>query len=134
MSPRRHQTALSEDQPVKFYKVIAFTFFGLAVIVLLVIGFTSAKRAAITIETKAEPIDVSGVATISPDQAAGVWLGVVTSTPVSLSLVAQPSGGREEDAVATGNVTLRNDTGAAQTLIPTTRLLTADGEKNGPFR
>lgn len=127
MTPRRQQTSLRPSQPVRVYKVIALSFLCLTLIVLGIIIFMSAKRAVITIETRPEPVDVSGTVEISSDNAPGSFFGIVTSTRVTLRQVYTPQGGQEEDALAGGTVILHNDGDTAQTLIPKTRLLSSDG-------
>ncbi|MEK7623438.1 MAG: hypothetical protein AAB408_02085 [Patescibacteria group bacterium] len=116
---------LPTEQPVRFYKVIAFTFFVITVFLLGIIAFTSSKRATILIETKAEPIDVSGTVVIGAN--GSNTLGFATSTVVTFTNIVSPGGGSTVDAIATGFVTLHNDTSSPQTLIPTTRLLAENG-------
>lgn len=127
MTPRRQQTLVTPEPSIRVYKIIAISFLLVAVVVLGLIGFISTKKAVITIESKAEPIDASGVVLVGESSATGTWQGFVTSTKVSYVGSASPTSGREEDAIATGSVTLHNETSAPQSLIPTTRLLSESG-------
>lgn len=124
MTPRRRETTVHQDQPVRFYKAVALMFLCVTILLLGVILFMSAKRAVITIEAKTEPVSVSGSVEISTD---GALRGSVSSTVVTFADIASPAEGKDVDGVATGVVTLHNDTNAAQTLIATTRLLTTEG-------
>lgn len=117
---------MREDQPVKFYKAVALTFLCFTLALLGVILFLSSKRATIIIETKVEPVDVSGTVLVRSSGGEGALAGAVTTTVAVLSDASSPHGGKEVDAVATGMVTLHNDTDAAQALIQTTRLLSPD--------
>ncbi|MFA5937252.1 MAG: hypothetical protein WC822_05265 [Candidatus Paceibacterota bacterium] len=128
MTPRRRQTTLPEEQPVRFYKAVALTFLCFTVILLGVIIFMSAKRATIVIETKSTPVDVTGSLDVVAGDAAGPLPGsAVSSSVFVIDERISPETGREESAVARGTVTLHNETAAAQALVATTRLLSPDG-------
>jgi len=126
MVPRRQQTNPTIEQPVRLYKFIALTFLVLTILLLGVIVFMSTKRTVITIESKPTPVDVTTQVTVGGKTAAAVS-GQVATTIVGESMTFQPTGTREEPAVATGTVKIINETDAAQALVRTTRLLTADG-------
>lgn len=122
MTPHRRETAGNE--PVRFYKVVALTFLVLTIALLGVIIFMSAKRATITILSKAEPVE----AVVSvPIDGVDPAKGVIEKITVSLTKTFKPAATREEDSLATGVVTLINDSSISQPLVATTRLLTADG-------
>ena len=123
MTPRRKQTNTFANEPVRFYKLVALSFLFLTIILLAVIVFMSTKRATITVVTRPEPVNVSTNLVIEKDSD----LGKVTEVEVSLNKDFKPTSTKEEPAVATGFVTLYNDTNFDQPLVATTRLLTADG-------
>src|SRR3990167_5095979 len=112
MTPRHRETAY-HPQPVRFYKVVALTFLCFTIVLLGVIIFMSTKRATIVIETKAAPVDVTGTIQVKSGEDTAVLPGsTVTSTVVSITHTFSPEGGREEDAVAEGQVTIHNETTA----------------------
>lgn len=118
---------IPSQQPVRFYKLIALSFLFVTLILLGTIIFMSAKRAAITIITKSEPLEVTDIITLDPADANAVVPGLVTTTLVVHEKVFSPEGTRTEDAQAEGTVTLVNETDAAQPLIATTRVLSKEG-------
>lgn len=127
MSPRRQETSVSaNNQPVRFYKFVALSFLCLTVLLLGIIGFMSSKRATITITTKEDPIDVESTVTVGDKGPLGIG-GTVTTTIITLEQTFSPTGSKKEPALATGRVTLHNETNAPQSLVATTRLLTPDG-------
>lgn len=126
MVSRRRQTSLPSEQPVRFYKIVALSFLILTVALLGVIVFMSSKRAVITIKTKSSPVDVNVDVPVSEQKVENGIVGMVTSTRISLEDSFTPTGSREEPGVATGTVTLHNDTEAPQSLVATTRLLTPE--------
>lgn len=112
------------EQPVRFYKIVALTFLFLTIILLGIIMFMSSKRATIVIESKATPVDISDSVLIGRGNVAGSLKGNVTSKTVALMKDFYPTGINEEPAKAEGVVTLRNDSKISQTLVASTRLLT----------
>jgi hypothetical protein len=126
MVPRRKQTKISTEQPVRFYKFIALTFLALTIILLGVIMFMSSKRATIVIENKATPVDISESIFIGDKNGSGSLKGQVLTTFVVLSETFYPTGTQEEETLAGGVVTIYNDSNTSQPLVATTRLLTPD--------
>lgn len=127
MSPRRQETSSSaNNQPVRFYKFVALSFLCLTVLLLGIIGFMSSKRATITITTKEDPISVESTVTVGDKGPLGIG-GTVTTTIITLEQTFSPTGSKKEPALATGRVTLYNESNAPQSLVATTRLLTPDG-------
>lgn len=127
MVSRRHQSSLSHNTPVRFYKVVALSFLFLTIVLLGIVIFMSSKRATITITTKPDPVDVSYEIDV-PIEAGVPEFGITTtSTVVEHSQTFNPTGNKEEPGVAEGMVTLFNNTAVSQVLIPTTRLLTPEG-------
>lgn len=128
MTPYRRQSTLpppQHTQPVYFYKIIALTFLCLTVILLGLVVFMSSKRAIITIETKMSPVDVTSVVTVGNED--DLVSATVTSTILRVQKTFAPTGNKEEPGIATGVVTLHNETDADQPLVATTRLLSKDG-------
>ncbi|MFZ2189581.1 MAG: hypothetical protein WA057_04630 [Candidatus Magasanikiibacteriota bacterium] len=124
MTPMRKETNLGNNQPVRLYKFIALTFLLITIALFCVIVFMSSKEAAITITTKTDPIDTNKYVVVGPG---GDWQGFVTTTLVLGEKDFNPTGNREEPAIATGVVTLVNESNENQPLIATTRLLTPEG-------
>jgi hypothetical protein len=126
MTPRRQQTPISYgSQPVRFYKIVALTFLFLTIVLLGVVIFMSSKRATITIITKSTPEQINESVDIGKDVGSRGVSGYVATKTIEIDLEKfQPTGNREEPGVATGKVTLHNDSSVAQPLVATTRLLT----------
>jgi hypothetical protein len=129
MMSRRQQTFPqgSFEPPVRFYKFIAITFLVLTVVLLGVVIFMSSKRAIITITTKTSPIDVTTELVIGDTSTPPEVTATVTSTLVQLEKTFYPKGEKEQEGVATGVVTLHNESAQPQGLVATTRLLTEEG-------
>lgn len=127
MVSRRKQTSLPSEQPIRFYKIVALTFLGLTVVLFGAVLFMSSQRATITIETKATPTEINRDVVVGDGVENTPVSAVVTSTLVTIQSTVSPSGDKEEPGVATGVVTLHNETSAAQGLVATTRLLSPDG-------
>lgn len=123
---KKKTSAPGYGQPVRFYKVVALGFLCITILLLGLIVFMSSKRATITILTRPEPIET----TFSVDVGDGVTDTVsaeFVSEVVTLEKSFSPKGVKEELGVATGIVTLINDSTTDQPLVATTRLLTPDG-------
>lgn len=126
MITRQKQTMAPNEQPVRFYKIVAMTFLFLTVILLGVIIFMSSKRATIVIESKATPVDIADSVLIGKGNISGSLKGNVVAKELALTQEFYPTGTREEAAKAEGIVTLHNDSKISQPLVATTRLLTSD--------
>lgn len=115
-------------QPVSFYKGVAITFLVLTLGLLGMIAFMSAKRAEITVITKAEPVDVSFPVEIGT-AATGAIPGMVSSTVITFeqSFTPRTTTTTTSGAGVGGSVTLINDSDSAQPLVATTRLLSPTG-------
>ncbi len=125
MVSRRSQTSIVQEQPVRFYKLIALTFLVLTIALLGIVVFMSAKRAEITISTKVAPIDITSDIVFSSDQTHGVAYEMATTT-ITEERQFKPSGTREELGIAEGMVTLHNESTLDQPLVATTRLQQGD--------
>lgn len=126
MAPRKKAQPIPEYHPVRFYKIIALSFLFLTVVLLAVIVFMSTRRATITIISKDDPTAVETTVTVGEQLSATSVAGTVTSTQVSLTKTYQPTGNKQEPGVATGIITIHNETSNAQPLVATTRFLTPD--------
>jgi hypothetical protein len=126
MVARRKQTTQA-DQPVRFYKFVALTFLAITLILFGVIVFMSSKRAQIVITTKPEAVNITTTVGVNSVDSIRSITGIVESTTVDGVNTYTPTGHREEPAIATGIVTLHNETSIDQPLVATTRLLTSKG-------
>ena len=79
------------------------------------------------IETKSATIDITDSVLVGDTDSFGSIKGVVETVEVELEQSFTPTESEKQISVATGFVTLYNNSGSAQPLIATTRLLTADG-------
>jgi len=127
MSSRRNSTMTPSQQPVRFYKIVALTFLFITILLSGVVMFMSSKRASIVIETKSATIDITDSVLVGDTDSFGSIKGVVETVEVELEQSFTPTESEKQISVATGFVTLYNNSGSAQPLIATTRLLTADG-------
>lgn len=121
MTPRRIETKIPREQPVRFYKLIALSFLAITLVLLAVIVFMTSKRATITITTKNSPTDVQF------HVAANEVGGSFTTSSVVLSTTFSPDSDTEIPGEATGVMTIINDSAIAQPLVATTRFLSEDG-------
>lgn len=125
MTPHRRETNGDNTQPVRFYKYVALSFLLVTIILLGVIVTMATKRAVITIIARPEPLEVKETLTVGDNDAD--ISGKLETYTVSLQKTFQSKEGREEPAVAVGQVTLHNEESYNQPLIATTRLLTSAG-------
>lgn len=127
MVSRRKQTSLPMEQPVRFYKIVALTFLFLTFVLFGAVIFMSSKRAVITIETKAAPVDINNDIAVGDNVDNPQLAAIVTTTSLTAQDVFSPTGNKEEPGRASGTVTLHNETAAPQPLVATTRVLSEDG-------
>ncbi|OGH92941.1 MAG: hypothetical protein A2534_03210 [Candidatus Magasanikbacteria bacterium RIFOXYD2_FULL_39_9] len=128
MITHRVATRLAPEPPVRFYRTIAVTFLIVTLLLLGVIIFFTSKKATIVIVAKTDNKNINldiGVANQKTGDLSIV--GIVTTTKFHLSQKYSPTGNKTTDGIATGEVTLFNETNAPQTLVKTTRLLTSAG-------
>lgn len=121
MTPRRKETTLPTEQPVRFYKFVALTFLAITLVLLGVIVFLSSKRVTITIETKKSPVDVS--MRVGADDVGGE----MSTSTIAVTKTFTTDGETAVPGQATGMMTIVNDSGIPQPLVATTRFLSADG-------
>ncbi len=128
MMIRRMETAPAPEPPVRFYKTIALSFLFLTVIILGVVVFITSKKATIVVVSKEDSQSVPlTVRVASETPGATAIVGTVSSTKFVWSNTYYPTGTKVVEGGAGGQVTLYNKTSAPQTLVATTRLLTASG-------
>lgn len=116
--------------PVKsgLFRKIALGFGLLVVVLALLVGYVTYARATIIVHPKRAEVRTERVlSVVAEPSGADEVPGAVDEIVVSGEKVGAPTGSTETDAVATGYATLINTTGNDQTLVATTRLLTAEG-------
>lgn len=123
MTPYRKETNGQNEQPVRFYKYVALTFLLVTIILLGVIVFMSSKRSTITVITKSDSVEVNETVLVGGD---GIQ-GEIKTQEIELTANFKPTEVKEEQSIATGAVTLHNDSSLSQPLVATTRLLASDG-------
>ncbi len=128
MITHRVTTKLAPEPPVRFYRTIAVTFLVVTLVLLGVIIFFTSKKASVVIVAKTDNKNVNLMVNVgerkSPDLSI---LGLVTTTKFGFTQKYSPTGNKTTDGLAGGEVTIVNDTNAAQTLVKTTRLLSTAG-------
>ncbi|MBF8280857.1 MAG: hypothetical protein HW383_630 [Candidatus Magasanikbacteria bacterium] len=115
------------QQPVPFYKKIAITFVGLAVVLGIVVWIFSMKNATITITGKPQTVSFDATVALASEKTEGKTTGVVVEVPITATATLQPQTGVARDSNATVKVTIYNKTGSAQGLVKPTRFLTKEG-------
>lgn len=128
MVSRRSNPTVPTEQSVRMYKFIALAFLLLTLILFGIVVFMSSKRADIIITSNIAPIDVTTSLEFGSGQQQNHQIShIVTSTTIILEETVTPTGSKEEPGIATGFVTLHNESNADQPLVATTRLLSESG-------
>lgn len=128
MITHRVATRLAPEPPVRFYRTIAVTFLIVTLILLGVIIFFTSKKATIVIVAKTDNKNINLDIGVASQKTGDLSIaGIVTTTKFHLSQKYSPTGNKTTDGMATGEVTLINETNIPQTLVKTTRLLTSEG-------
>jgi hypothetical protein len=120
------ENPIGVEQPVRFYKIVAITFLILTLVLFGVIIFMSSKRAVVTIVTKNDVVDISTRIKIGSIEHGADIAGTSTTTMITYKDSFSPTGSKQEEGIATGFVTLHNDSNSSQPLVATTRLLNED--------
>lgn len=112
-----------------WYWKVAATLAVLSAALLVFVLYLIFAKATITVVPKRQQVAASFKAAVSPKAGQpGTILGVYKKTSIEATRsVAIQGDGKQVEGVATGRATLINTTDASQTLVATTRLLTADG-------
>ena len=128
MIAHRIQTKQHLEPSVKFYRTVAISFLLITVLLLGMVIFITTKKATIVVVAKDDIKSVNLSVNIARDGKPGESVsGVVTSTIFAWSEKYSPTGNKSTDTIAAGMLILYNKTNAAQTLVKTTRLITASG-------
>lgn len=124
-----HQLPNASQASVRLYKRIALTFIGLTMVLLGVVLAATLSRATVTITPK--PVSFSSevkVSVATESKTSETVPGTVVSTTLSGEKKATAAGtGTTVRGKATGKVLLVNKRASSQSLIATTRLVTAEG-------
>ncbi len=128
MITHRVTTKLAPEPPVGFYRTIAVSFLVVTLVLLGVIIFFTSKKAIIVVVAKTDNKNVNLDINVAKQKTGGsAIIGIVTTTEFKWTQKYFPTGNKTVNGLAVGSVTLYNDTGAAQPLVKTTRLLTPAG-------
>jgi len=117
---------VSNNHPVRFYKIVALAFLLISLVLFGFIIFMSSKRATVTVMTKSEQIEVVETVNVNSKDSPANIAGTVVTTSFSFEKTFEPTGTEKIDDIATGVVTLHNDSSVAQPLVVITRLLSPD--------
>jgi len=109
------------------YRKIAMGFAVLAVLVGALVMYVVYAHATVTVFPQKADIKTEQDLTVAADAQQGDLEGQVAEVTVTGERTEAPSQSTTVDGVAGGEVTLINQTGNDQVLIPTTRLLTPEG-------
>mgnify|MGYP000872831721 CR=1 FL=1 len=127
MYAHRLSTKPAHEPPVKTYRVIAFSFLALTVILLAIVIFSALKKTEITIIAKESKktinISINAMKEKSGEKSVAA---IVTTTKFYLSENYSPTGVKTVEGISKGEVTLYNNTSEVQILVKTTRLLSPD--------
>jgi hypothetical protein len=116
------------NSPVRIYQIITAFFLIITVALLVLVVFMVSKHATITVIAKEDTKNTQVNLTVGSKTATeGVLPGSVTSTVFYFSKKYSPEGTKTVEGTAVGELTIYNKSGAAITLIPKTRFITADG-------
>jgi hypothetical protein len=128
MITHRMSTQPLPEPPVKFYKIIAVSFLILTVVLLGVVIFITSKTASITIIAKQDTEPITLAVQVSVDASGENEIhGTVSTTKFAWTENYQPTGNKKVLGTSKGEVIIYNKSAAAQSLVKTTRLLTANG-------
>lgn len=124
MYAHRLSTKPAHEPPVKTYRIIAFSFLALTVILLTIVIFSALKKTEITVIAKEDKKTVNLSVTAAKEKTGDkVLVAIVTTTKFSWTESYSPSGVKTVEAISKGEVTIYNNTDESQTLVKTTRFL-----------
>lgn len=124
MYAHRLSTKPAHEPPVKTYRIIAFSFLALTVVLLAIVIFSALKKTEITVIAKEDKKSVTLSLTAAKEKTGDkVLVSLVTSTKFYWAENYSPTGVKTVEALSKGEVVLYNQTGESQTLVKTTRLL-----------
>ncbi len=129
MVKKQSQASIREHK-IHFYRQIAFTFIGAAIVVLLGLIYFSLSQAQITIKPSLEPVkaDFNILVNTKDNQTDEGIMAQLVLAEVTLERTATAQLLEEgEPQKASGTVTLINSSARPQPLVSTTRLLSEEG-------
>lgn len=134
-NPRRldHAPRHSFPQPPvapRMYRNIAFTFFGLTIVVIAAVLWMSTVRATVKVQVKRDVAKVDSSVQIAKSPEQGQIQGRVVEMPFDSiqEFKVKETTGTVINATTTGRVRITNAYSKGQPLVKTTRLQTADGK------
>jgi hypothetical protein len=124
-----HRSGFTPPPSSGVYRNIAFTFLGLTVIVVIGALWVSSVYARVTVKVKHQPASIQTSIDVAKSPEEGQLRGRVVQGVFEKiqEFTVSASSGTAVDAVVNGTVKIINDYSKPQTLVATTRLLTADG-------
>ncbi len=127
MYAHRLSTKPAHEPPVKTYRIIAFSFLALTVVLLAIVIFSALKKTEITVIAKEDKKTINLTVDASKEKNDGKSLvAIVTTTQFYSSENYTPTGAKTVEGLSKGEVTLYNQTGEVQILVKTTRLLSPE--------
>ncbi len=132
--PRRTHSAAgtARPEPERYqYKRIVISFLVAVVAIVSLVLYYSLAQATITLETGTSQAVRETTVGVTGSGEGGAVAGAITQTEVEQTKTFTASASGEKEDKASGVVTITNTTGAGQTLIATTRLLSP---QNALFR
>ena len=119
---------MPDQLSIKSYKKTSIAFLVLVFILLLTIGYVSFAKAIVTVTARATPVEAEIRVDVRMNPAQGEVEGEVKSIILEGESIEEISGEVQEvSGVATGTVKIISEITRPQTLVATTRLLSADG-------
>ncbi|HRY36611.1 MAG TPA: hypothetical protein P5230_01865 [Candidatus Magasanikbacteria bacterium] len=124
MYAHRLSTKPAHEPPVKTYRVIAFSFLALTVVLLTIVIFSALKKTEITVIAKEDKKTINLAVSAAKEKAGEKSLSaIVTTTKFYFSENYSPTGAKTVEGLSKGEVTVYNKTNELVTLVKTTRLL-----------
>ena len=132
LEPVMHHKKEKQEIPspsLSFYRRLVIGFVGIVVLVLLTVLYLSTLKVTITVTPVSEDISTEFVVDVVPVPVSESEIkGVVATGSIGRTQTFTPTGegSTEVDDIATGTVTIYNNSSASQTLVKTPRLLTPE--------
>lgn len=121
--------ATNAPRKVNLYRRLAMTFLSATVVVVGIIAFFTFQKATISVKQEAIPVSASFSAEISESNTTSTmgFQGIVVAVTTSTEMLFQPSTTIDKPGKSHGTVTVYNNGSSAQSLVATTRFLSAGG-------
>jgi len=124
MYAHRLSTKPAYEPRVKTYRIIAFSFLALTVVLLMLVIFTALKKTEITVIAKEDKKTLNLSVNAGKEKSGDKFVAaVVTTTKFWFSENYSPTGAKTVEGTAKGEVVVYNKTGETMILVKTTRLL-----------